>query len=97
MIQRRSDSDAVSLYGMLRDVLLLSIKWGVFVRVAAFLVILVVILKMPSKDVARLVFRLLDLAQLRCALGYAIAFVSLSGWLANWKRRGFELTQRDAN
>ncbi len=76
----------MNLYRMLRDVIVVALYDGDFISVAMVLMANIVILKMSSKDVGTMVFRLLDLAQLRCVTGYTLAFFFLAGWLAYAKR-----------
>ena len=64
---------------MLRDVFLASIDRGQFLFAIVGFVIVIVILKMPSKDVSRLAFRLLDSIANGKALGYVLALGVATG------------------
>jgi len=53
------------------------------------LIFLVLILKMPGKDVSSLVFQLTSLSPAGCFTGYGISIIFLVGWgyHAKWQRR----------
>jgi hypothetical protein len=53
----------------------------------------VLILKMPSSDVGRLVFRLLDVAEAHYVVGYILAVVSLLCWFSHSKYQRRVITQ----
>lgn len=65
---------------MLRDVLVASISRGQFPFALLGMVTLMAILKMPSADVSRLVFRVVEILSDGQWLGYAFAVLFLLGW-----------------
>lgn len=91
---------------MLRDVLVSSITRGQFPFALLGMVTLITILKMPSADVSRLVFRIVDLLSAGQLLGYLSAVLLLLGWMGHVRvlKYAFKRTlvaqtrgQRDAN
>jgi hypothetical protein len=78
---------------MLRDVLVASLNKGQFLVALNGLILIVLILKMPSVDVGKLVFRLLDAAEARYILGYILAGVSLLGWFVHSKYQRREIAR----
>src|SRR5258707_6633164 len=74
---------------MLRDVLVASMNKGQFPSVLLTLIILSLIWRMPSADVGKLVFELVDGARSGWLFGYAAAGVSILGWYfhARYQRR----------
>jgi hypothetical protein len=85
----RGKAVQIGFYHMLRDVLVASLNKGQFLVAVCALVLIVMILKMPSQDIGRLVLRLLDAAETRYVLGYFLAGVFLVGWFvhARYQRR----------
>lgn len=73
----------------LRDVLIASINKGQFPFAILGLVVLTLILKMPSGDVSKLVFRLVDGVERGSFLGYLLSLLLLVGWYvhARYQRR----------
>jgi len=67
----------------LRDVLIASINKGQFPFAILGLVLLTLILKMPSEDVSKLVFRLVDGAERDSLSGYFLSLLFLVGWYAH--------------
>ena len=65
---------------MLRDVLIASMNKGQFPLALSALFFIVLILKMPSRDVSILVFRLLNAAEVGRVAGWAIAVVMVAVW-----------------
>jgi hypothetical protein len=83
----------IGFYHMLRDVLVASLNKGQFLIALNGLILIVLILKMPSADVGRLVFRLLDVTEAHYLLGYILAVVSLLGWFSHSKYQRRMITQ----
>jgi hypothetical protein len=83
----------IGFYHMLRDVLVASLNKGQFLVALNGLILIVLILKMPSADVGRLVLRLLDLAEAHYLLGYILAVVSLLCWFGHSKYQRRMITQ----
>lgn len=65
---------------MLRDVLIASMNKGQFPLALSALIFVVLILKMPQKDVSTLVFRLLDRAEARELLGWVSTVTMVVVW-----------------
>lgn len=65
---------------VLRDVLIASMNKGQFPVFILGIIVLVAILKMPPADVSKLMFRVLDAAERRWLLGYALSVVLALGW-----------------
>jgi hypothetical protein len=74
---------------MLRDVFVALINKGQFPMVIAGLVAVVIILKMPPQDVSKLVFRLLDVSEMRWYAGYLLAVITVFSWFfhSRYQRR----------
>jgi hypothetical protein len=72
-----------------RDVLIASMNKGQFPAALIAMFILSMIWRMPPADVSKLVFRLLDLAEERCLVGYVASVLFLFGWFfhARYQRR----------
>src|SRR5687768_5813132 len=79
MAKKRSTSTAhsvgVVLAAALRDVLIASINKGQFPFAMLGLVLLTLIVKMPSEDVSKLVFRLVDGVERASLLGYLLSLL----------------------
>jgi hypothetical protein len=65
---------------MLRDVLVASMNKGQFPIAALSLVFIIMVIKMPSSDVAKLVFRLLDGAEATRAAGWILFLLTVAAW-----------------
>jgi hypothetical protein len=65
---------------MLRDVLIASMNKGQFPLALGALIFVILILKMPQKDVSTLVFRLLDGAEARELLGWVSMVIMVVVW-----------------
>jgi hypothetical protein len=93
MAKKRPTSAAYSLGGAwvaaLRDVLIASINKGQFPFAILGLVSLTLIIKMPSDDVSKLVFRLVDGMERDSLSGYFLSLLILIGWYihARYQRR----------
>ena len=72
-------------YHMLRDVFVASMNKGQFPIAALSLISIIVIIKMPSSDVARLVFRLLGMAEELRIAGWILFLVTAAGWYLHSK------------
>lgn len=70
----------VGFYQMLRDVLVASINKGQFPLALSALIFIVMILKMPQRDVSALVFRLLDAAEARGVAGWIFGVIMVGVW-----------------
>ena len=90
--QPRKKSIGAGLYSMLQSVLLASIEKGQFAVAVLGLVTIVMLLKMPSVEVGRLAFKLLDVVQRAAALGYVLALGILMAWMLHVRhlKRMFE-------
>lgn len=64
----------------MRDVLVASIRKGLFLPACAFFTFLVMILKMPGTEVSKLVFNLVNKLCDFSLLGYVLAFLLLTAW-----------------
>jgi hypothetical protein len=93
MAKKHSTSTARSVGAVLaaavRDVLIASINKGQFPFAMLGLVLLTLIVKMPSADVSKLVFRLVDGVERGSLLGYLLSLLFLAGWYvhARYQRR----------
>jgi hypothetical protein len=65
---------------MLRDVLIASMNKGQFPLALSALIFVILIIKMPPKDVSTLVFRLLDGAEAKKLLGWALTVIMTAVW-----------------
>lgn len=89
MAKARSAPPKIGFWHMVRDVLVASLNKGQFLPACAFVLFLVIILRMPGEDVSRLAFRLVDDLENYSLLGYASAVVVLALWMihARFQRR----------
>ena len=81
----KSGRDRIGPYHMLRDVFIASMNKGQFPIAALSLIFIIVIIKMPSSDVARLVFRLLGMAEELRVVGWILFLLTASGWYLHSK------------
>ncbi len=65
---------------MMRDVLVASICRGQFPLALIGVIVLAIVLKMPSEDVTRVLFHLVDLMERHEVLGYVLAAMCATGW-----------------
>lgn len=79
----------VGLFQMLRDVLIASINKGQFPIALLAIIAVVMLMRMPPEDIGKLVLRLLDAAERRWVVGYALCAVTALGWFfhARFQRR----------
>lgn len=72
-----------------RDILVASINKGQFPLAILGLVAMSLIWRMPSEDVSKLVFRIVDGLERGMLLGYGLALVAFGGWYvhARYQRR----------
>lgn len=74
---------------MMRDVLVASISKGQFPVATVTLIAIVVIVKMPSEDLSKLIFLVVDRLEHGQLVGYLLALVFAIGWMfhARFQRR----------
>jgi len=74
---------------MINNVLLASLVKGQFLTSLLFLTFIVMVLKMPSDDVSRLMFNILSDLENGKLLGYVLALIMGGGWFVTirWQRR----------
>lgn len=79
----------VSLFEFLRDVLIASMDKGQFPAALIAIIALSMIWRMPTADIGKLVFRLLDVAQEAGLMGYVASVLCLFSWFrhARYQRR----------
>jgi len=79
----------VNFWKFLRDVLLASMSKGQLPAATLSLIFIIMILKMPSEDVSKLVFSLFEWLREGMLLGYALFVLTLAGWAfhAKYQRR----------
>jgi hypothetical protein len=75
----------VTLWQMLRDVLIASMNKGQFLVALSFLLVVIIILKMPSQDVSRLAFEVVQKLENGRLLGYFLSILLSGGWYAHAK------------
>lgn len=74
---------------MARDVLVASMNKGQFPLAMVGIIFMVMVLKMPSEDVSKLVFRIFDGISDGSVVGYVMSAALLMGWVlhSKWQRR----------
>jgi hypothetical protein len=89
--QNKGKKQKIGVCHMLRDVLVASLNKGQFLVALSALLLALLIFKMSSEDVGKLVFRLLSAAEARFLVGYAMAGVLLACWFlhSKYQRRQF--------
>jgi hypothetical protein len=86
---RRKESGKIGLWTMIRDVLIASLNRGQFPFAAVCGIFVVMLVKMPSEDVSKLVFGLFDDLKRGWYIGYVLSAGLAIGWLkhSRWQRR----------
>jgi len=84
-------TSGVGAFEMMRDVLVASINKGQLPVALLGFIIVVVILKMPGGEVAKLVLRLVDVSERKWVIGYVVAIALALCWYfhARYQRRYF--------
>jgi heme exporter protein D len=82
----------ITFFQMLRDVLVASLNRGQFPMAMMGLIVIVAICRMPPTDLSRLIFRILDTAELHKYGGYALSMVVTIAWSIHSKRQRREST-----
>lgn len=87
--QKQPRDHKVGFWEMIRDVLNNSINKGQFPPVAAAMIFVAMIYRMPPEDVSRLMFEILADLKTGYLIGYAIGIILLMGWFMHvkWQRR----------
>jgi hypothetical protein len=88
--QSRPRYGRIGGWQVLRDVLIASMNKGQFPIAVVAVVVIVIVLKMDSKDVALLVSRVIDAQERKWFLGYILSVLILLAWgfHAKWQRKG---------
>jgi hypothetical protein len=81
----------MSFFQMLRDVLVASLNRGQFPMAIMGMIVIIAVCRMPPADLSRLVFRLLDVAEEREYMGYALCLVIAVAWAIHSKRQRREM------
>ena len=86
---KNNQSYKINFWGMMQNVLIASMSKGQFPPACGFLVFIIMIIKMPSSDVSKLVFDIWDSVKQGQFIGDILAVVFLIGWFihARWQRR----------
>ena len=89
MSKPKSPAVKVTFWHMLRDVLIASLNKGQFLVALSFLVVIIILLKMPGQDVSRLAFEVVQKLENGRLLGYLMTILISGGWFthAKWQRR----------
>ncbi len=85
MSTKRQKADNINFWAMMRDVLIASMNKGQFPIALVAFVFIIMILKMPAKDVSKLVFDIFDAVKIKVYLGYIFAGVLLILWFIHTK------------
>lgn len=75
-----TDGSRIGPFEALRDVMRHAISNGQFPIALLSMILLSMIWRMRPEDIAALANRLIDVAERRCAVGYVLAVLFLSGW-----------------
>lgn len=89
MATKKTDANKVTAAQAVRDVLVASLNKGQFLPALLALLFAIMLVRMPSEDVSRLVFQILADLKNGQLLGYALALISTAGWAfhVKWQRR----------
>ena len=81
---------------MMNNVIIASLSKGQLLPVLLFFAYVLMILKMESSEVSRLMFAILSDLENGSLLGYLLLPAVTAGWYfhARWQRRGFEAEMR---
>ena len=81
---------------MLSNVLIASMNKGQFPVALFALVVIVILIKMPSADVSKLAFRILDDLRTNYLIGYGLAVITLvvTLFITKWQRRRITIEMR---
>jgi len=81
----------INFFRMVRDVFIASMSKGQFPLAITGIILMLMIIKMPSEDVSKLVFKLIDLTVNMKIIGYVISFFTTIGWYfhSKFQRRTF--------
>lgn len=74
-----------NFWGMIRDIAIVSINKGQFPLAIAAAVIMIILLKLPSEDVSKLIFRVFDNFNLTNWGGWLLSFILTLVWYINIK------------
>jgi hypothetical protein len=94
--KNRETSQPVGFWEMFRDVLIASLNKGQFIPALIGLSYILMIVKMPSEDVSRLMFEIVDKIEKGYLVGYAFGIISLCSWFihSKWQRRKIVLEMK---
>ncbi len=89
MPKRKNSPGGTNLWDMLRDVLIASMAKGQLPLAIFGLVCVIIVLRMPSADVSRLAFNVLDKLEARYYLGYGLWLLTIGAWFyhTRWQRK----------
>ncbi len=78
-----------NMWGMLSEVLVASMNKGQFPLAGLLLLFIVIVCRMPSADVSKLAFQILEYVANGAILGYLLSGLFGFGWFfhARWQRR----------
>jgi len=87
--EESTSGKTVSVWEMIRDVLIASMNKGQFPLALVSLIVVTLILKMPSDDVSKLVFSLIEKLESGVLVTNLMLIASLGGWFfhAKYQRR----------
>jgi sensor histidine kinase YesM len=93
---RGTTTQSINFWAMMNNVIIASLAKGQLLPVLFFFAFILMILKMESPDVSRLMFAILADLETGRLLGYVLAPVVTAAWYlhARWQRRGFEIEMR---
>jgi len=77
---KRSIDGSINAWRMIRDVLITAMSKGQLPLAIFGLILIIICVRMPSDDLSKLVFKILEWATLSRLLGYIIAILALVGW-----------------
>jgi hypothetical protein len=81
----RNNNVKVTIWHMLRDVLIASMNKGQFLLTLSFLLVVIVIIKMPSEAVSRLASEIMQKLENYELVGYVLSVTLGGGWYIHSK------------
>src|SRR5665213_4095854 len=82
---KKPEGYKVTVWEMLRDVLVASMNKGQFPLAIVGLIIITIIWRMPSESVGKLAFEVVEEMKNGYLIGYVVAFVAIIGWFFHAK------------
>lgn len=100
---KKEETIKLNFWAMVRDLGIKAISTGTFFPFSLFIIALLLILKMPGKDLSSLVSEVLTSSMFFCVFGYIISIITVIAWkyhvkmLTNYKDQEIERLVSERN